>query len=62
MDKMRSKLKKIQKEIEEFQDKCNHQLQQIKFDEKNQANWYCKVCDKFIRMPSQQELDDWISS
>ena len=54
------KLKEIQREIEKFQHNCKHPNQTIRFDEKNCPKWYCDVCDKFIRMPSQQELQDWI--
>lgn len=60
MQNLSKKLKEIQREIEEFQNKCKHPEQAIKFDEKNCANWHCDVCDKFIRIPSQQELQDWI--
>ena len=61
IDQMQKKLKELQKEIEEFQTKCKHEKQQIKFDEKNCAKWYCDICGAYIRMPSKKELDDWIS-
>jgi hypothetical protein len=61
MDQMRKKLKKIKEEIAKFQKNCKHEHQQIRFDERNEAKWYCTLCDMFIRRPSQKELDDWIS-
>ena len=54
------KLKQIQKEIEEFQNNCPHQNQKIKFDDKNSARWHCDICDRSLRIPTQQELQDWI--
>jgi predicted nucleic acid-binding protein len=60
MDELSKKLKRIQKEIDEFQEKCKHENQQIKFDEKNNARWFCDLCHKNIRIPNPKELEDWI--
>ncbi len=57
---MQKKLNQIQKEIEEFQNNCSHDKQRIKFDEKNNARWFCELCDKNIRIPNPKELEDWI--
>ena len=61
IDQMHKKLKELQKEIEEFQSKCKHEQQQIRFDEKNSAKWYCEKCSLQTRMPTPKELEDWIS-
>ena len=34
--------------------------QQIKFDEKNNARWFCDKCNQNIRIPNPSELEDWI--
>ena len=57
---LHQKLKEIQRAIENFQKKCKHKDQQIKFDEKNNARWYCQKCDMMVRIPSPKELDDWV--
>ena len=61
IDQMNKKLKELQKEIEEFQNKCTHEHQQIKFDPSNNARWFCKNCDINTRIPTPKELEDWIS-
>tara|TARA_Y100000992_G_C21184135_1_gene452219 strand:- start:619 stop:816 length:198 start_codon:yes stop_codon:yes gene_type:complete len=60
MERMRQKLKQIQKEIAKFQEDCNHKNQLIKFDDKKNARWFCARCDKMLRVPSQKEIEDWI--
>ncbi len=40
---------------------CKHENQQIKFDEKNNARWFCKTCDANLRIPTTKELEEWIS-
>tara|TARA_R100001015_G_C4563195_1_gene122646 strand:+ start:624 stop:821 length:198 start_codon:yes stop_codon:yes gene_type:complete len=60
MEQMRQKLRQLMKEIENFQEKCNHKNQIIKFDEKKNARWFCVRCDKMLRLPSYKELQDWI--
>ena len=60
IEELRKKLKDLTREMTIFQEKCNHKHQQIKFDEKNNARWHCTVCDKMVRIPSPQELEDWI--
>jgi len=54
------KLKKIQEEIELIQENCSHLKQHIKFDGKNNARWFCDNCAKNVRIPSSEELQDWI--
>ena len=61
IEQMQKKLKKLQKEIEDFQMSCKHENQQIKFDEKNNARWFCKTCDANLRIPTTKELEEWIS-
>jgi len=62
IEQLSKKLKQIQKEITDFQSQCQHKSQQIKFDDKNTANWFCKDCNKLIRIPTPAELQDWIDS
>tara|TARA_Y100001963_G_scaffold66382_1_gene92538 strand:+ start:189 stop:401 length:213 start_codon:yes stop_codon:yes gene_type:complete len=61
IDQMLKKLRELEKEIENFQDNCNHEQQFIKFDKKNNARWFCKKCDKNTRIPTPKELEEWIS-
>jgi len=60
INELSKKLKQIQKEIDEFQKNCKHKQQQIKFDEKNNARWFCDKCNQNIRIPNPSELEDWI--
>ena len=57
---LNQKLKKIQEEIELIQNNCNHKNQNIKFDGKNNARWFCDNCTKNVRIPSSKELQYWI--
>jgi hypothetical protein len=58
---LQKKLKELQDEIKKYQQNCQHKNQQIRFDDRQNARWFCNKCDKIIRLPSQQELQDWIS-
>ena len=56
---------KITKEIEQIQNECSHSEKHIKFvsDEKGSASkpmWACKLCDKVLNIPTQNEVKDWI--
>lgn len=62
IEQLNKKIRELQQEIEVFQSKCIHQQQIIKFDGKNNARWFCTSCSKNIRIPSQKELEYWISS
>ena len=57
---LNKKLKVVQTEIEDFQKKCRHEKQQIKFNTKNQTQCVCMRCDKFIRFPTQTEEAIWL--
>ena len=61
IENLNRKLKQLQKEIQIYQEKCNHKYQHIKFDKKNSARWYCKDCELQLRLPSVSELDEWTS-
>ena len=60
IENLNRQLKKIQKEIQDYQKACTHKRQHIKFDGKNNARWYCKKCDKMLRIPTYNELQDWM--
>ena len=60
IENLNRKLKELQKEIQNYQKACDHKHQHIKFDEKNNSRWYCRKCDKMIRIPSTNELQEWI--
>lgn len=56
---------KITKEIEQIQNECSHSEKHIKFvsDDKGSASkpmWVCKLCDKVLNIPTQNEVKDWI--
>ena len=53
-------LKKAQKDIENYQNNCNHDNQTIKMNEKKEIRWYCTRCDKQMRVPSQEEVTKWL--
>jgi len=61
IQKLQTQLKKLQKEIENYQEDCRHESEHIKFDDKKNARWFCIRCDKMLRIPSKQELQDWIN-
>ncbi len=56
---------KITKEIEQIQNECSHSEKHIKFIsyDKGSASkpmWVCKLCDKVLNIPTQDEVKDWI--
>jgi hypothetical protein len=61
VSKLTLQLEKIKKEIEQFQKNCKHENQYIKFDKNNNARWYCRSCALELRIPTQTELEEWIS-
>ena len=59
---LNNKLNQLRHEIQEYQKLCNHKHQNIKFDEKNNAHWFCQRCKKQIRIPTSSELQNWIKN
>tara|TARA_B100000424_G_scaffold267549_1_gene260653 strand:+ start:972 stop:1166 length:195 start_codon:yes stop_codon:yes gene_type:complete len=57
---LNNKLKKIQKDIKEYQKACNHKNQAMKMNDKNEIQWRCLKCDSFIRIPTQEEVTKWL--
>ena len=57
---LNKKLKEAQKEIEEFQKTCKHENQSMKMNDKNEIRWHCLRCDRFIRIPTQEEVTKWL--
>jgi hypothetical protein len=56
---------RITKEIEQIQNECSHPDKHIKFisDDKGSTSkpmWVCKLCDKVLNIPTQQEIEDWM--
>ncbi len=60
IENLNRKLKKIQTEIRDYQKSCKHENQHIKFNIKNSARWYCKTCEFELRIPSENELKEWV--
>ena len=60
INELNKKLKKAQKEIEEFQKSCNHEHQAMKMNDKNEIHWNCLKCDAFIRIPTKEEVTKWL--
>jgi hypothetical protein len=60
MEDLNKKLKILRDEIQDYQKSCAHKQQYIKFDKQNNAMWYCKKCEKMIRIPTHHELQEWI--
>ena len=58
--------RKILKEIENLQSKCNHSYKSVKsIKEREDAStfvirWICNDCKKVIGIPNEQELDDYL--
>ena len=61
MDKMTNRLKKIEKEIKDYQDNCKHQKQSVKTIQMGDTRWVCDRCNLPLRWPTKQELDDFLS-
>jgi len=60
MNDLTAKLKLIQKEIELYQKNCKHNVKHIKFNPENQPQWLCQRCIKFLRVPTQDEVEIWL--
>tara|TARA_Y100000389_G_scaffold184112_1_gene202240 strand:+ start:438 stop:659 length:222 start_codon:yes stop_codon:yes gene_type:complete len=56
---------KITKEIEQIQNECSHSEKHIKFVSNDKGSapkpmWVCKLCDKVLNIPTQNEVKDWV--
>ena len=57
---LNEKLRKAQKEIEDYQNNCKHERTAMKMNEKSEVRWHCIKCDKFIRIPTSIEVIEWL--
>ena len=61
------KKRKIAKEIEYLQNKCNHSNESLKsIKEREDAStfvirWVCNDCERVIRIPNEQELKKYLN-
>ncbi len=60
INNLNNKLRKAQKDIEDYQKNCNHDNQAIKFNNKKEIRWFCTRCDLQVRVPSQEEVTKWL--
>ena len=57
---LNNKLKKAQKEIEEYQKACKHEKQAMKMNQNNEVRWHCCRCDMQTRIPTPIEVIEWL--
>ena len=57
---LNNKLRKAQKDIEDYQESCKHSDQIIRMNEKKEIRWFCSRCNKQTRVPSQEEVTKWL--
>ena len=57
--KLNEKIKKMQKEVEEIQEKCIHKMKEIKMNETGSPKWTCKECEKRLSFPTERELKNF---
>jgi hypothetical protein len=57
---MNQDLKNLRTEIDEYQNSCRHDTTQIKALMNNDIKVVCLRCDKVVRMPTPNELNDWL--
>ena len=62
-----AKKRKISKEIEDLQNRCDHLKTSIKsIKEREDAStfvirWICNNCEKVIRVPNEQEINQYLN-
>ena len=60
------KKRKISKEIDNLQEKCNHSKKSIKSIKEHEAfstfviRWICDDCEKIIGIPNKKELNNYL--
>ena len=58
--------RKISKEIEDLQNKCNHLKKSIKSIKEHEVSsvfvfrWICNNCERVIGIPNEQELNSYL--
>ena len=60
MNDMTNRLRKIEKEIEEYQTMWKHENQQVKMTKTNEIRKVCTRCEKSLAWPTKQELDEFL--
>ena len=55
-----NQLKKVEKEIEEYQEECKHEKQHIKTISTGKTRWVCDECMKELRIPSPNEIQQYL--
>lgn len=66
MDKLQNELKEKKKEIEEYQNNCNHEEVIVAMVQKEdngiQLVKQCKACNKILGYPSQEEQQKFLNN
>jgi len=58
---IKEKLHKLEKQLEEIQRDCPHNITSIKFVHQiKRASWVCDDCQHTVRIPNQEEIQRWI--
>ena len=64
--KIKESIKSLEKELNEIQESCQHAEYKVANCPKENSGFslkrVCKVCEKEIGYPSQEEIDNWASS
>jgi septal ring factor EnvC (AmiA/AmiB activator) len=64
--KLKESIKSLEKELNDIQESCQHSEYKIANCPKENSGFslkrVCKVCEKEIGYPSQEEIDNWATS
>ena len=60
IDDLNNEIKRLQSEIDEIQDSCNHKEEKLEFVDGQKLRWVCVECKKPGRWPSQEETQNFL--
>ena len=55
-------IQKLQRELEQHQDKCPHLHKTIRYVNGNDVRWVCDDCKLPTDWPSEKDLKKWVNS
>mgnify|MGYP003134178124 CR=1 FL=1 len=59
---LHEKVRKLQKEIQQYQETCKHKTTQIRAIENGEPRKVCTECELVLGWPTKEELESWLNS
>ena len=59
---LHEKARKLQKQIQQYQENCKHKKTHIRPIENGQPRKVCTECELVMGWPTKDELDSWLNS